>query len=208
MKPYYESGGITIYLGDCREVLPTLAADSADLVLTDPPDGIHKAGWDMDFPSLAWMEEAGRIAPLCGVMPGVWNIGNMPNSVGNLVYKWCLAIHLINGMTNGAIGFGNWIPVLIYQREESEASAYKADTDCKDIVVGRSEKPDHPSPKPYEAMRWLVSRIPGETVLDPFMGSGTTLRAAKDLGRRAIGIEIEERYAEIAARRLAQEVLL
>jgi site-specific DNA-methyltransferase (adenine-specific) len=55
-------------------------------------------------------------------------------------------------------------------------------------------------------MRWLLSLVTGETVLDPFTGSGTTLRAAKDLGRKAIGIEIEERYCEIAARRMEQEV--
>lgn len=73
----------------------------------------------------------------------------------------------------------------------------------------RADKNGHPCPKPIGWMRWAVSMasLDSETVIDPFMGSGTTLRAAKDLGRRAIGIEIEERYCEIAAKRLSQEVL-
>jgi site-specific DNA-methyltransferase (adenine-specific) len=66
----------------------------------------------------------------------------------------------------------------------------------------------HPTQKSAPLMRWLLEKIPGpDTIIDPFMGSGTTLRAAKDLGRLAIGIEIEERYCEIAARRLDQTVL-
>jgi site-specific DNA-methyltransferase (adenine-specific) len=72
-----------------------------------------------------------------------------------------------------------------------------------------ADKTDHPCPKPYGWMAWAIclASEDGETVLDPFMGSGTTLRAAKDLGRKAIGIEIEERYCEIAAKRMRQEVL-
>jgi len=75
--------------------------------------------------------------------------------------------------------------------------------------ICKTDRPDHPCPKPLSLMFELLTLFTdeGEPVLDPFMGSGTTLRAAKDLGRRAIGIEIEEKYCEIAAKRLSQEML-
>ena len=77
-----------------------------------------------------------------------------------------------------------------------------------DSIFGNNEKRFHPTQKPVRLMRWCISLYPDAvSILDPFMGSGTTLRAAKDLGRKAIGIEIEERYCEIAANRLRQEVL-
>lgn len=81
--------------------------------------------------------------------------------------------------------------------------------DAMAFSIGREAKFDHPSQKPYPYMTWLVNRLSeeGQIILDPFIGSGTTLRAAKDLRRKAIGIEIEEKYCEIAARRLGQEVL-
>jgi DNA modification methylase len=71
----------------------------------------------------------------------------------------------------------------------------------------RDQADTHPTMKPVAMVRDILSAVPGDVVLDPFVGSGTTLRAAKDLGRRAIGIEIEEKHCEIAANRLRQEVL-
>jgi len=202
VTPYYERDGITIYHGDCREILPTLAP--VDLVLTDPPYGVGKAAWDDTLP-LWWMDDAARLAPALGVMPGVPNLLRLPHEIGRLTYRWTLAAHIVNGMTRGAMGYGNWIPCLVYAADD--ISIYRQASDAGRVVIGRDTKPDHPSPKPYEAMRWFVSSLPGDTILDPFMGSGTTLRAAKDLGRRAIGIEIEEKYVEIAIKRLQQETL-
>ena len=204
MTPYYDSGGVTLYLGDAREVLPLLPEYSDGLVLTDPPYGFRKADWDDEFPTW-WFEEAARIAPTLGVMPGIWNIVRCPEEVGRLHYRWTLAAWLSNGMTRGLIGFGNWIPCLVYTSDD--VTAYKSEGDCKRFVVGTETKPNHPSPKPYNVMRWLVTRLPGSTVIDPFAGSGTTLRAAKDMGKRAIGIEISERYAEGIANRMSQEVM-
>jgi site-specific DNA-methyltransferase (adenine-specific) len=204
VRPYYEQDGITIYHGDCRDVLPGLAADSADLVLTDPPYGVNKAAWDDVFPTW-WFDDAARVAPVLGIMPGIANIPLVPFEIGRCRYRWTLVAHLTNGQTRSSVGFGNYIPCMVYAAEGT--SVFKQDGDVGRIVVGGDPKPNHPSPKPYQAMRWFVSRLPGDVILDPFMGSGTTLRAAKDLGRRAIGIEIEERYCEEAARRLAQSVL-
>lgn len=213
-EPYYDRDGITIYHGDSRDILPLL--DPVDLVLTDPPYGVQKqertyeritgpaAAWDDVLP-LWWMEDAARLAPVMGVMPGVPNMLRLPHEVGRLAYRWTLAAHIVNGMTRGAMGYGNWIPCLVYAADG--ISIYRQASDAGRVVIGRDTKPDHPSPKPYEAMRWFVSSLLGDTILDPFMGSGTTLRAAKDLGRRAIGIELEERYCEIAVRRLSQQVL-
>lgn len=201
MKPYYEADGIVIYNADCLEILPSF---TVDWVVTDPPYGIRKAAWDDAFP-IDWLPIAANVA-LSGmaIMPGVNNIARLPQQIGLHEYRWCLAVHLTNGMTRGMLGFGNWIPCLVYTRQG--ISLYQAGQDCTDIaIVGGM--PDHPSPKPYQAMRWLLSRLPHGSVLDPFMGSGTTLVAAKQLGRKAIGIEISRDYCDIAVERLRQAVL-
>jgi predicted RNA methylase len=81
-------------------------------------------------------------------------------------------------------------------------SDYEPQTDCKQFVVGLEPKPDHPSPKPLNVTRWFVETVGGSSVLDPFLGSGTTGVAAVQLGKDFIGIEREERYFEMACRRI------
>ena len=109
----------------------------------------------------------------------------------------------------GGAGVGPWgfvcfHPVLFYGKRPGGP---KSPSSFSSTFL--SEKNGHPCPKPIEWMKWCVriGSIYNEFILDPFMGSGTTLVAAKELGRKAIGIEIEEKYCEIAARRLAQEML-
>jgi len=185
-KPYYhdEDAGITIYHGDCRDILPHLP--KVDLVLTDPPYGINKAEWDTSFPSWA--------IPLCV---------EKADCTWGRHYKWVIAGYNMNGMTYGAIGFGNWIPAVCAGKVKSKGR------DAHSFVVGREPQEDHPDQKPLQFMRFLVNRLSesDDTILDPFMGSGTTLVAAKQLHRKAIGIEIEQRYCAIAVSRLQQGVL-
>lgn len=201
MKPYYQDDSVTIYHGDCREILPLL--ESVDLVLTDPPYGVGKADWD--FATWDWLPlAASKATKVLGIMPGIANLLTLPREMQGHSYRWMLSIRIINSTTRGAIGFGNWIACAVYSKEG--VSIYSCAQDATEISI-RGIMPDHPSPKPFEAMRWLLTRLPGDVVLDPFMGSGTTLRAAKDLGRKAIGIEIEEKYCEIAAKRMSQSVM-
>ena len=106
-------------------------------------------------------------------------------------------------------GFCCWQPILIYGRDPYLASASGSLPDA--FVSNETTKESgHPCIKPIHVWERLLSRCSKEStdlILDPFMGSGTTLRAAKNLGRKAIGIEIEEKYCEIAAKRMAQTVM-
>ena len=180
-------------------MLPTL---HETVLFADPPYGVKKAFWDSEF-NLDWLPLAAEASEVMAITPGTRSLLLMPQEVWPQRYRWTLSVRIVNALVRGDFGFANWIACLIYSREET--SIYAEAQDATEIAI-RGMMPEHPSPKPYDAMRWILSRMPDGGVLDPFMGSGTTLRAAKDLGRRAIGIEIEEKYCEIAAKRLSQEV--
>ena len=184
--------------GDCLEVLRTLPAGSVDAVVTDPPYGIGKAEWDTKFPT-AWIAEAERIAPRMLTMPGNWAMDKCMAAVSD--YRDCIALWAKNGMTRSRIAFGNWIPVVA-----SGDWKWKARPNLHPFVVNTKEKINHPSPKPLAAMVWLIEKYtePGWTILDPFCGSGTTGVACKQTGRNFIGIEIDEKYCEIARRRIGE----
>jgi len=212
MTPYYQDDAVTIYHGDCREILPTL--DSVDLVLTDPPYGMkyqpdksHPTntrrstrewepiyGDDSPFGPAPWLVFSAAI--LWGAN---WYSSRLPASGGWLVFnKRGDGMPSTNDFGDCELAWTNVMgaPRLFSHMWHGGARSY-------------SEPVLHPSQKPVALMRWCLGFVPHATMtLDPFMGSGTTLRAAKDLGRKAIGIEIEEHYCEIAADRMAQMVLV
>ena len=204
MKPYYEHAGITIYHGDCREILLTLGP--VDLVLTDPPYGIGvtrmtlgngnrkvfrgSEAWDDSTPDLSWVISSGLPAIVWGgnyfqLPPSrcwfVWDKGTGSNDFADCELAWTNLDSTVRKY------FQSWV------------GANAKESYDKDRF--------HPTQKPVGLMKWCLNRLGDGLILDPFMGSGTTLVAAKNLNRLAIGIEIEERYCEIAAKRLQQEVL-
>lgn len=203
MKPYYEDSMVTLYCGDCRDILPTLVADA---IVTDPPYGV---GVEYDgFTDTA--DNIGSLAheviplfrastPVSVVFTGVKNMRRWPDS------DWTLCWFMPNGIGVGPWGFCTWQPILAYGKDPFGGSGSRPDGLAL-AVAARDAVPGHPCPKPVGVMGWLIRRVTkdGGVILDPFAGSGSTLVAAKQLGYRAIGIELSERYCDIIISRMAQ----
>jgi site-specific DNA-methyltransferase (adenine-specific) len=211
MKPYYEHAGITIYLGDCLEVLPTL--DAGYVLVTDPPYGVDFEGKGTKHTTRRGQGYIGGDDPLVGptavrmALPAMVRGATFPGCRGMFNYPspddiGC--VYCPSGAGIGRWGFTCIHPILFYGKRP-RTQLYP----CSIQSFETSREDRHPCPKPLGWMKWLVNLVSLDTevIVDPFAGSGTTLTAAKDLGRRGIGIEIEEKYAEIAAKRLSQEVL-
>ena len=206
MTPYYEQDGITIYHGDCREV-----GWSATVLITDPPYGIEFKGkgtrWTKPSggytnPDCSEVGPEAVISALSIVQRGVVFCG--PSSLWKYPEPSALGcVYCPSGAGRNSWGFQCFHPILFYGKRPG----YPGATSFQSFeTAGES---DHPCPKPLGWMEWCIRRstIDCDVVVDLFAGSGTTLIAAKNCGRRAIGIEIEERYCEIAAKRLGQSVL-
>jgi site-specific DNA-methyltransferase (adenine-specific) len=228
MRPYYEERGILIYHGDCRDVLPTLDV-KADLLVTDPPYGINfqsncrvqqfsvLEGDDGSLDVSAVIKEAlkalhtskgahvyifGRfdlsslpLGPSCELIWDKTQIG-----IGNLSMPWAPQHEYIQ------------FAMYLSPKHATKSGALSARLRKGSIL--RVQRMDgnvirHPTEKPVLLLRYLIesSSVIGDLVLDPFAGSGSTLEAARIEGRRAIGIEIEEKYCEVAAKRLSQQRL-
>lgn len=205
MRPYYEDGGIVIYLGDCRDVLPLI---TADILVTDPPYGMdYQSGWkssssianDGDTACRDWVisQWGQRPALVFGrwsvPIPSaarerlIWDKGDWPG-MGDLGLPWGPSTEDIYVLGGGFIGKRHG-QILRDPKRPSGAKAM------------------HPNEKPIGLMEILINACPPGIIVDPFCGSGSTLVAAKNLGRRAIGIELEERYCATASGRLRQGVL-
>jgi DNA modification methylase len=221
MEPYYQREGISIYLGDCRDVLPTLDAGSVDLVLTDPPYGIAER-------TDRKARKRGSLAG-CNDFPAIAGDGE-PFDPAHLLRFRRLVLFGANHYAERLPPSPAWI---IWDKRAGTTSkrgdAFNDNGDAEmawtnlggpvrvisHLWMGmlkaseRDDKRVHPTQKPVALFHRIISEhtAPNDLILDPYMGSGPVAAAAKAMGRRYLGIEIEERYCEIAVRRLQQEVL-
>ena len=196
MTPYYDDGTCTIYHGDCREIIDDL---DFDVIVTDPP----YFGREDLFDTSAVAQILQDIAT-----PGFvfWPCNIEPLTKPDAIHIWHKSVPIHPKSQTGHVAGHHYELILAYGTG-TRCEVFRHAAIMPNFAACRSELVAHPTQKPVDLTRLLVSRCPPGVILDPFMGSGTTLRAAKDLGRKAIGIEIAERYCEIAVKRLAQEVL-
>jgi len=208
-QPYYQDDAVTIYHGDCRDILPGLAFDA---VVTDPPYGIayeqtFTTGpeWGMiagdESDALArWVIEAVHPTPML-----VFGINHFPTALPE-PGRWICWDKRLSERVDRMLGAP--FELAWMNGPDKAGFMYRIQHGGAVNADGAGHKRVHPTQKPVVLFqRLLADHFPTGVILDPFMGSGTTLRAAKDLGRKAIGIELDERYCEVAATRLGQEVL-
>jgi DNA modification methylase len=230
VKPYFENNSVTLYLGDCRDILPTLPKASVHLIVTDPPYGVK---WRSNmraerFDFIAWDGDAdAAIAGLELAVPilannrhiyvfGRYELG-IPLLRSRVELIWDKQLHGAGDLTMPYGPQHEYIQFALVRRNRDGPTVHSGE------LAGRLRRGSilsfekvngavmrHPTEKPVPLLRELIemsSRI-GETVLDPFAGVGSTLVAAQLEGRKSIGIELEEKYCAIAAERLAQSVMV
>lgn len=223
MKPYYEHGGITIYHGDCRDVMPSFS--SVGIVVTDPPyvfgiastfDERCAGGWGdmMNGAQIyaGWLREFWRLIQNSSGAAWVFNSWRSFPVLARAAYEARWPIESLLIWDKEWIGPGgpsglrpSYEVVALFRHPEFKILDRSTPDIWRQKWAGAKEW--HAAEKPVALLARLISAGGAGVVLDPFAGSGSTLIAARTLGRRAIGIEIEERYCEIAAKRLSQEVL-
>ena len=213
MKPYYEHAGITIWHADCREILPSI---EADVIITDPvwpncPEGKitgHERPYDLfaEFCELIPPSVRRLVVELRNDCDPRF-LGPVPERLKFLQAMWLQ--YVMPGYLGRVLG-GNELAYVFGQPIVVAEGRRVIPSVSPKAQPGDRPNNGHPMSRALTHQRFIVNWCSDhdELICDPFCGSGTTLHAAKRHGRRAIGIEIEEKYCEIAAKRLSQEVLL
>lgn len=210
MTPYWSGDGITLYHGDCREVTAWLGAD---VLVTDPPYGYgHSSRRQGTFQHEVIANDSDTTvrddvlrawAPRPALVFGSWKVPHPAATHTVLIWDKGPGV----GMGDISVPWKpNWEQIYVI----GSGFTGRRDTSIltgNQVVTWASNGRVHPNQKPVALLERLLAKCPTGAVADPFVGSGSTLVAAKLQGRRAVGVEIDEKYCEVAARRLAQGVL-
>lgn len=199
---WHQVGPHWLFCGDSTDPEFVNRCSGAQFAFADPPYNAGKAEWDNDF---IWDHDyLAEIASIVAVTPGIASLADFLGKTG-MPYKWSMAVEITNGMTRGAIGFGNWVAVALF----TNGSLYR---NAKDVLrvpasTGDDKGGIHPSRKPIRIITELIGLFTNkdDLVIDPFLGSGTTLIAADKLGRRCIGAEIDPMYCAHIIRRYEEQ---
>lgn len=228
MRPYYADEAVTIWHGDCREVLPTLAP--VDHVITDPPYNVRAedieiegrsamkrdfGAWDENWEPAPFLSQACRVVIEGGSLLSFTSDRLLSDFRCSPGWKCRTTIiwEKLNPAPQTRPSYVQATELIVWLQKPGRAAIWNGTGYTPNIlryaICAGEERTLHPTQKPEGLLIELITRHTngGELVLDPFCGSGTTLHAAKRLGRKAIGIELEEKYCEIAARRLSQGAL-
>jgi site-specific DNA-methyltransferase (adenine-specific) len=221
MTPYYADDAVTLYQGDCREVLPQLDIN-VDSLITDPPYGLG-IGYGRTALGVREIEGDHDDALLLGVLadadhllrPDAWSMifcgythsGKVQAAAERAGYRIKTVIVWDKKMPSLGEGIRNQYELAVVAKRGNPREHFTGGNVWP--ILRERGRPEHPHMKPQALMQRCVDYFSpeGGTVLDPFAGSGSTLVAAKTLGRKAVGIEFDERYCEIAAKCLAQDTL-
>lgn len=223
---FYEEPGIQLYCGDCREMV-----FRADAVITDPPYNVGLSYLShndhmQEAEYLSWLRSCFTLATAnSSCLVWFWQGMRVANGEARACLPDGFKIHHLGAwfkrefagdLYKGEHPAFSWEPIIWATNGPAKYYGPKGGHAGRDLLIGNSPRHEgyggkngHPAPKPISVVRTVVSWVTAEnqTVIDPFMGSGTVIQAAKDLGRKAIGIEIEPKYCELAVKRLRQEVL-
>ncbi len=200
---------IDLRLGDCLEILKDIPDKSIDAVITDPPYGVQKATWDDEIPPIEIWEQTKRILKDGGsllVFGGIKLMPNVMDKIGGIFdYQWIFAWYKSNAMQFGKTGYSKLDLAIWYAKGKSTAKNKKPDVIVVPIIPSQNDF-GHPTPKPLKVMTHITDCLTneGDTILDPFMGSGTTGVACVQTGRNFIGIEIDPGYFAIAEKRIRE----
>jgi len=207
IEPYYRDpqSDIVIYCSDCRDILKFIPDKSIDLVLTDPPYNVRLADWDRQFSEkelntlLCLSKGAVAIFGDSSIKYIRYMLNLLPEA--ERIYIW----HNPFTLTHSEDAFWQWQPIYVWGKRQLVGLKKDVLTYTCSDSIGRL----HPAQKPEQLISQLIltGSMAGNLILDPFLGSGTTAYCAKKLGRKCIGIEIEEKYCEIAKQRLSQSVM-